>query len=1489
MKRKKIVAVILAALMLSQTAGSISAFAAETAESAQSVTFNDEGLWLTEIYQNDVDRSVEKNTREKNGYESIRLYNTTSDLMEFIEITSTYNDSVSFNEKYEIYYNDTLLNVTDVNGNSDITIEPEQSVVLWNCRGDIEGGPTEAEFREEMRIPDDAVVLKVNNNENWAAGSAKFTLKTRADGKTVSTYTATDQVDTIDGYSVELKIPDIGSDMQVYRELNMPSAGYVYSGQLNGLVQPYIPDETYAEGVYLSEVRPNDTDRSASYGTGTDDVMECIEIFNTTGNDVDLNNEYQIQYLIKEGQRKLLTMYHYDETAENHIGSSEGCIIPAGGTAVLWCYRESFLSGFTSFPTEADLRATYSIPENVPVYVFTNQNGLGNTNRGIDVYKMQEDGSKTLVSNYSWVGSTDCKDNKSAVLAVNPEGPEMLLYTANAGTSLGTVSSAQYTYVKDDGSALTLRLADGEEVPESITQGEELRVNFYFDVTSDVLPRTGITTYYRFDGEGVWYNTTKGVRRVPNLYESMITADDLFDHDYVEFYVSADNRYRSTLSEIYKVNINKINNVDGIRTNISDGEEVGGIVSVTANNGSDNANNEIYIDGTKLDTTPMFEDGAYFNFTATGRDSYFKNLLTTTDNEQIAKIGAWQYVNLDGQIIKIDNNYFEYNKDTNSYDITLRFWAGTYGTTVDEYLMPTANREDFTVSELALKLANGNTYYPTLIGPDDSATSANTNLSTNYNATHKVGDSAGQCPYMDVSFSVPATEVTAVGATVDTNTLSNGEHTLKVTDGTNTKEVTFIVDNNAPVIDLGIENGADLTGNITLNPQVTEENTLSNVIFTLDGEMIETPYETTAYNLGEGEHILIAYAEDEAGNNTTETAVFTISDVSVTVTDTGTTDITDSSASLYLTVDNTASDTQATFYKTEKVDTADVTTNTSSGILPYIQYTVNVGEVKNDDVIVANWDGTASNSDDTHASTMYVLNTSNGKWDTVAKADANGSITEGSFTAENHVADGKATIIVQCTANSALPDLETETDAVIDTNADWDGNSAPEDYDFCFAWETDTQYYAEEWQYHFLNMNQWIVDNAEEKKIKYVIHTGDIVDDYDMIYEWENADEAMQIFDDAGMPYGVLGGNHDVAAGLGENDNYYTYFSEDRFTSQETYGGSYKNNLGHYDLISENGQDFVIVYMSWNIYQEEIDWMNDVLQQYSDRKAILCFHPYTNVSQSNGTYLDYFGQLIQKEVVAKNENVFAVLNGHYHGSSYETAMFDDDGDGVNDRTVYQICTDYQSGFEGGSEYIKFLYFDLDNDKIYMNSYSPYLNDFNYFDTDSVDVLNQEGVSATKVDKMLLDVEFNVDEQSILENQFSAYVCTGEELGATSVDKTTGKATLELTDLKPETEYAWYAVVTNANTGYVKTGICEFTTKPSPQLYGDANLDGIITIEDATLIQKIGINMAKTDYKVNLLSDVNNDGRVSVVDATYVQKYLAELNYDTKSVGKVCIF
>lgn len=129
-------------------------------------------------------------------------------------------------------------------------------------------------------------------------------------------------------------------------------------------------------------------------------------------------------------------------------------------------------------------------------------------------------------------------------------------------------------------------------------------------------------------------------------------------------------------------------------------------------------------------------------------------------------------------------------------------------------------------------------------------------------------------------------------------------------------------------------------------------------------------------------------------------------------------------------------------------------------------------------------------------------------------------------------------------------------------------------------------------------------------KIRYTIHTGDIVDEWDMQDQWQRADQAMKIFDDNNMPYGILAGNHDVAAGNEYYNNYWNNFGADRFADKDYYGESYKNNLGHYDLLTENGQDLIILYMSWDIYKEEIDWMNQVLEQYKDRKAILCFHRY---------------------------------------------------------------------------------------------------------------------------------------------------------------------------------------------------------------------------------------------------------------------------------------
>ena len=102
----------------------------------------------------------------------------------------------------------------------------------------------------------------------------------------------------------------------------------------------------------------------------------------------------------------------------------------------------------------------------------------------------------------------------------------------------------------------------------------------------------------------------------------------------------------------------------------------------------------------------------------------------------------------------------------------------------------------------------------------------------------------------------------------------------------------------------------------------------------------------------------------------------------------------------------------------------------------------------------------------------------------------------------------------------------------------------------------------------------------------------------------------------------------------------------------------------------------------------------------------------------------------------------------------------------------------------------------------------------------------------------------------------------------TTEPTTAAPTTEPTTVAPITEPTTVAPTTEAP-----------TTEPVV-LYGDVNGDGVITIADATEIQKMGLGMVE----VSALADVNNDGRISILDVTLVQKYLVGGYANTGLVG-----
>lgn len=59
-------------------------------------------------------------------------------------------------------------------------------------------------------------------------------------------------------------------------------------------------------------------------------------------------------------------------------------------------------------------------------------------------------------------------------------------------------------------------------------------------------------------------------------------------------------------------------------------------------------------------------------------------------------------------------------------------------------------------------------------------------------------------------------------------------------------------------------------------------------------------------------------------------------------------------------------------------------------------------------------------------------------------------------------------------------------------------------------------------------------------------------------------------------------------------------------------------------------------------------------------------------------------------------------------------------------------------------------------------------------------------------------------------------------------------------------------------------------------YGDADLDGKLTVKDATLIQKHVAKIKEFSKLQKAVADVDNDGKITVKDATVIQKYIAKI-------------
>jgi hypothetical protein len=247
--------------------------------------------------------------------------------------------------------------------------------------------------------------------------------------------------------------------------------------------------------------------------------------------------------------------------------------------------------------------------------------------------------------------------------------------------------------------------------------------------------------------------------------------------------------------------------------------------------------------------------------------------------------------------------------------------------------------------------------------------------------------------------------------------------------------------------------------------------------------------------------------------------------------------------------------------------------------------------------------------------------------------------------------------------------------------------------DFALVVLPDTQFYARDYPEIFESQTQWIVNQKDARHVVFVSHVGDITQSWNVVREWRLADKAMSVLDGE-VPYGVLPGNHD------DPKMFNLYFPFTRFEDQVWYGGHYGlDNNNSYQLFSAAGMDFVILHLEYQPSEAVLEWADEILEKHSQRRAIVTTH----------YLLDYDGfrspegeQIYQ--TLVDNPNLFLFLCGHIHFEVKRT-------DNVNGRPVHQLLADYQTRLNGGDGWLRILKFIPEENKIYVETYSPWLDEY----------------------------------------------------------------------------------------------------------------------------------------------------------------------------------
>ena len=255
--------------------------------------------------------------------------------------------------------------------------------------------------------------------------------------------------------------------------------------------------------------------------------------------------------------------------------------------------------------------------------------------------------------------------------------------------------------------------------------------------------------------------------------------------------------------------------------------------------------------------------------------------------------------------------------------------------------------------------------------------------------------------------------------------------------------------------------------------------------------------------------------------------------------------------------------------------------------------------------------------------------------------------------------------------------------------------------DYSFVAIGDTQKIAQYATPSFNKISEWIIDNHNDKKIATAMYMGDITEGIpsmsseEWTREWVVAQNAIDKLNGV-IPYMVIPGNHDYDENSPQRDlrEYNKYFPYSKFATKENcFGGAYEvgQQQNTYYTMNLGGIDYIFIALEFGPNSKVMDWVCNVLEDYSDHRAVIMTHGFLDVTgelYNDKTVLSadwYFG-LHQRNIdatssremwekyLSKHDNVFMILCGH---SVTETIAYKElKGEKGNTAMTFRIDSSY---------------------------------------------------------------------------------------------------------------------------------------------------------------------------------------------------------------------